>query len=83
MANALLHKSEQLYGFLLKLYPKNFKQQFGQEMQFVFSEQLADSYSEHGDYGIVSLWSRTVIDASKSIISQHLVSQKGGHARTL
>jgi hypothetical protein len=46
-------------------------------MQYVFSESLKDAYADSGERGIIQLWARTVIDAGKSLVSQHLENQKG------
>jgi hypothetical protein len=77
MSNALVHNSKHLYTFLLKLYPKNYRLEFEEEMEFVFSEQLKDTLKENGALGIVNLWRRTIIDATKSSITEHLENKKG------
>ena len=78
MNKSALRKSERIYGFLLKLYPKAYRQEFGKEMQFVFSESLKDAYKENGDQGIVTLWGRTMLDTIKSLVTQYKEYQKGG-----
>lgn len=77
MNKVILHQSQRLYGLLLKLYPKSYRQEFGKEMQYVFSESLKDAYTENGEPGVISLWGRTVIDAGKSLVMEHLENQKG------
>lgn len=77
MRKNIIHSSQQLYGMLLQLYPKSYRREFGKEMQYVFSEQLNDSYREHGESGIIHLWFKTIIDSLKSCITQHLEAQKG------
>jgi hypothetical protein len=78
MSKAVISKSERIYGVLLKLYPTRYRQEFGEEMKYVFSESLKDAYRENGGQGIISLWVRTTIDAGKSIVAQHVEKQKGG-----
>lgn len=77
MNKAVLRGSVRLYGFLLNFYPKRYRQEFGEEMQYVFSESLKDAYTEHGGQGIITLWARTLVDAGKSLVTQHLEDQKG------
>ncbi len=77
MNKAVLRRSERIYGFLLKFYPRSYRQEFGEEMKYVFSESLKDAYREKGEQGIFTLWGRTIIDAGKSLVSQHLENQKG------
>ncbi|MBP6015148.1 MAG: hypothetical protein KA586_00355 [Candidatus Promineofilum sp.] len=80
MNKAFIRGSERIYGFLLKLYPQRFRQEFGEEMAYVFSESLRDICTGDGDQGIASLWGRTIVDAGKSLIIQHIENQKEGDA---
>lgn len=80
MDKAILRRSERMYGLLLKFYPKSYRQEFGEEMKYVFSESLKDAYREHGEQGIVALWGRTFVDAGKSLFTQHLENKKGGES---
>lgn len=76
MGKTFVKRSEKIYGYFLKLYPKEYRQVFGEEMQFVFSESLKDAYKENGERGILSLWIRTSIDLLTSIMKQHKEQQK-------
>jgi hypothetical protein len=78
MNKTILHKSEAIYNFLLNFYPRKYKQKFGEEMKYVFSESLKDAYIENKEQGIASLWSRTIIDSIKSLLIEHVDNQKGG-----
>lgn len=75
--NELIRKSEQIYALLLKLYPRAYQRQFGEEMQYVFSETLKDEYGEKGSQGIISHWCRIFADTGKSLIIQHFENQNG------
>ncbi len=77
MNRTFIRRSERFYGFLLKFYPKSYRQQFEEEMKYVFSESLKDSYANSGERGIFDLPARTIVDAGKSIVIQHLDHQKG------
>jgi hypothetical protein len=48
-------------------------------MRYVFSESLKDTYAESGEKGILALWARTMIDAGKSLLIQHVENQKGNN----
>jgi hypothetical protein len=83
MNKAVIRQSVRIYDFLLKFYPKSYRQKFGEEMKYVFSESLKDAYIKNGEQGIFTLWTRTIIDAGKSLVTQHLENQKGGaHMKT-
>lgn len=79
MNKAILRKSQRLYGFLLQLYPKSYRQEYGREMLYVFSESLKDAYIQNGEPGVIRLWGRTIIDAGKSLVIQHIDNQKGNN----
>ena len=77
MSKAVIRRSERIYDFLLKLYPKNYRYEFEEEMKYVFSESLKDACSENGGLGIINLWARAIIDTGKSLVIQHVENQKG------
>lgn len=78
MNKAVINNSERLYSIFLKFYPKNYRQEFGEEMKFVYSESIKDAYMENGVPGIIVFWKRSFTDGVKSFFIQHLESQKGG-----
>lgn len=78
MNKAILQKSERIYDFLLKFYPKKYRQEFGEEMKYVFSQSLKDAYRKNGEQGVITLWGRTIIDAGKSLFIQHRENREGG-----
>lgn len=83
MNKAVIRKSERIYGFLLKFYPKSYRKEFGEEMKYVFSKSLKDAYTENGEQGIFTLWKRIITDTCKSLVRQHIENQRGGgHMRT-
>ena len=76
MNKAIVQSSTRLYGFLLKLYPQAFRQAFGEEMAYVFSESLNDACAEKGGRGVMAYWGRTIVDVGKSVVIQHIEDQK-------
>jgi hypothetical protein len=77
MNTASQNRSERLYERLLKLYPRGFRREYGEEMKYVFAERLKDAYGRHGAQGVLAFWRRTLVDAVMSSISQHLNNQEG------
>jgi hypothetical protein len=77
MNRAVKRRSERIYSFLLNLYPIVFRQEFGEEMKYVFSESLMEAHGENGAQAVLAFWGRTIIDAGKSIATQHVENQKG------
>lgn len=78
MHKILIQTSELIYDFLIQFYPKRYRDEFGEEMKFVFSESLEDAYEEKKEQGIITVWTRTLFDAGKSMLDQHLDNMKGG-----
>lgn len=62
---------------MLLFYLKSYRQEFGKEMEYVFAESLKDARAEQGNYGIVSLWARTIVDTVKNSFLQQLDNRKG------
>lgn len=75
MSKSLIRRSVGIYSFLLNLYPKSYRQEFGEEMKYVFSESLKDS-----EKSILTFWTRTIIDTGKSAVREHLENRKGGES---
>lgn len=78
MSKLVIDGSKRLYSIFLKLYPKKYTEEFGEEMQYVYSETLRDAYEEKGILGVIDFWERSVIDGVKSFLVQHIENQKGG-----
>ena len=78
MPHSLITLSKSTYRFLLRLYPSAYRREFASEMEFVFSQQLVDSYRQSGESGVFFLWMRTSLDALKSLLVQHLENTKKG-----
>lgn len=68
-------RSRQVYEVLLELYPAEYRQEFGEEMRYVFSELLKDVRPQ-GRYAILRLWARTITDTGWSAAVQHVMNHK-------
>lgn len=77
MKKQQIGRAEQMYAMLLKLYPMKFRQQFGEEMKFVFSESLRDAYAHDGRMGILFLWGWTFVDLVTSLVKEYWEERKG------
>jgi hypothetical protein len=76
MKKQQIQRAEQMYAMLLELYPTKFRQQFGEEMKFVFSESLQAAYEQEGSKGIFILWGWTFVDLFTSLFREHLAERK-------
>ena len=65
--------SVRLYGLLLRLYPKPFREEYGEEMVHLFEDQWRDAAGRSNPgWGKSKLWLQTVADVAASVIAQHI-----------
>lgn len=77
-----IHLSERIYSFLLKFYPKAYREEFGDEMKYLFSESCKDAYAQDGWIGIATLWGRTSMDWLASVVIEHLENRQEDFSMT-
>jgi hypothetical protein len=65
-------RSQQFYHRLLRLYPQTHRTAYETEMYHLFTDQCRDVYESHGWPGMVMLWLRTLGDAAKTIVREHV-----------
>lgn len=63
---------QRLYRRFLRLYPRVFREHYGDEMRRLFAEQLWDARSSGGRLAIAALWARTVLDVALTAPREHL-----------
>jgi hypothetical protein len=71
-ANKWVALSQRLYRWLLQLYPQGYRASYEAEMFHLFSDQCREAHKEQGRWGILSLWSRTLVDVIVTVIREHL-----------
>lgn len=74
--NPTIDLSRRFYAGLLKLYPREFRDEFGQSMLQLFTDQCRSVMRENGTRGMVSLWLRTISDLFVSLLREHLVPSR-------
>ena len=67
----LVEFSRWFYGRLLGFYPKEHRNEYGQEMTRLFSDQCNSTIRESGMRGMLTLWLRTFWDLGKSALVEH------------
>jgi hypothetical protein len=63
---------ERIYWRLLRVYPADFRRDYGEPMAQLFADQLRDARGAGAWAGTLGLWIRTLLDISTSAASQHL-----------
>ena len=59
--------AQRLYGWLLLLYPANFRSDYGLLMSQVYRDLTRDAFAQDGFSGLLSLWLDTIKDLVSSI----------------
>lgn len=62
---------EKWFGFLLLLFPRDFRGRFGSEMEQVFQEQKNEAHNEGGTMGMLRLWWETIVGVFRTAPSEH------------
>jgi hypothetical protein len=73
-APAPLAASLRIYRALLRLYPIEFRRQYGPLMQQLFRDTLHDAHRERGRAGVAQTWLRTLTDLLVTIPVEHLAA---------
>jgi len=61
MENAI-HLSCVAYRYLIRLYPRDFRQEFSAAMRSVFEDELRDSLRQSGYSGIARVWREAILE---------------------
>jgi capsular polysaccharide biosynthesis protein len=70
--NPVVHRSAQIYGRLLLLYPNRFRQLYGKPMMQLFRDQCQEAFDDEAAYGLAKLWGRVLADLSFTTCREHL-----------
>ena len=65
-------RSERIYSALLRLFPFDFRGDFGSEMEETFREQHRDAQREAGKIGLLRLWWETLTGIFTTAPAEHL-----------
>jgi hypothetical protein len=64
--------SSRVYGLLLRLYPKSFREDYAQEMLWCFEDMALDATQKYGGWGMTRLWLRVLPDWCFTLVKEHL-----------
>lgn len=77
MKKVKVSPSDRVYEHFIRLYPKTYRQEFGEEMKYVFAETMKDAQHKRKRGGTIRFWYHISIDTGKSLITQHWINYKG------
>lgn len=76
-AKGAVSLSSRLYRLLLAVYPTEFRQQYGREMQQVFRDLCCAEWGRRGLSGLVQLWLRTLVDLVRTGSGEQVMNIQG------
>lgn len=69
-----LSRSERAYRYLLRAYPRAFREEYGDEMLLVLRDALRDASKQQGIPGVLRLWRDFLYDFIKTVCIEHVKS---------
>jgi hypothetical protein len=66
--------SEKIYGWLLHLYPKGYRQEYGTPMLQLFRDQWRDAQGAGHATALVQFWMHTVLDVAATAAAENLAA---------
>lgn len=70
--NSSIHP--RVYGLLLLAYPREFRREYGPQMAQVFRDCCRDQLQQAGRFGLVKVWSHTLIDLIQTALKERMAS---------
>ncbi|MCW5875344.1 MAG: hypothetical protein KIS85_00555 [Anaerolineales bacterium] len=80
--SGVLRASQRLFVRLLRLYPRRFREQYGEQVALVFRDCSREALEGAGVRGLISLWLGALPDLFKTAIQEHFL-QIGETVRNL
>jgi hypothetical protein len=74
--NHLIDPARRVYAWLLRLYPQEYRAEYGESMIQVFTDQCREASRQHGAWDIFALYIRTLFDLGKTALREHLASSQ-------
>jgi len=68
---AWVRRSETLYGWLLHLYPRGFREAYGGAMRDCFARWIGDEVAVTGGSGIWRVWRTTIVELLPTVLREH------------
>jgi predicted permease len=69
--------AERVYSSLMRLYPREFRERYGEDMLDYFRDRLADQRARGN---VVRFWSRVVFDLGTTAVREHLTQRPARNA---
>lgn len=64
--------SGRIYRLVLNVYPRAFREEYGEEMAQAMRDQVRDAWAERRIVGVAALWMKILLDTARSALTEHL-----------
>ncbi|HVR79662.1 MAG TPA: hypothetical protein VMS99_14870 [Acidimicrobiia bacterium] len=64
--------SDRIYRLILNVYPRAFRDEYGEEMAQTMRDQVRDALAERRAFGVTALWLEVLLDTARSAFAEHL-----------
>ena len=75
--NCWVRLSCALYGWIVRVYPCEFREEFGAQMRETFSDRARVEHQKRGALGLMGLWMNTLMDSASSLFREHKDKRSG------
>src|SRR5262245_49589891 len=73
---SILSASERAYLWMIELYPKKFRSEFGPELVQTFRDAIHEQFSHGGAWALLPFWAETALDLAATVSIEHLKHRK-------
>jgi hypothetical protein len=67
-----MSRSERVYGMLLRVYPGEFRREYGAQMEQAFGDLNREARERGGNGGIALLWTLAISDLARTAVAQRM-----------
>ena len=72
--NVIVTISERVYRLLLNIYPRPFRDEYGEEMAQLIRDQASQAWADHRVIGVLVLWLKVLWDTARSATAEHVAT---------
>lgn len=69
--------SDRIYRLILNVYPRAFRDEYGEEIAQAMRDQVRDAWAERRVVGVTALWLKVLLDTARSAFTEHLKEGRG------
>lgn len=72
MTEDIVARSDRVYRLILHVYPRAFRDEYGEEMARTMRDQVRDASSTRRTAGVITVWLKVLLDTARSAFTEHL-----------